>query len=141
MSHEVKVFEFDPEVKTAVTKFRTREEKTSGALIIRFDPSKQLLVVEKLHDDISAEDLKKELPQHLPVYILYSYFYKHDDGRTSHPLFFIFISPTGSKPELQLMYSGNKRRVAEELRVKMVFELRSYEGFTEEWLLSKLHDL
>ena len=45
--------------------------------------------------DISLEDLAAELPAHQPRYIAYSYCYKHDDGRTSYPLCFIFVSPLG----------------------------------------------
>lgn len=45
--------------------------------------------------DISLEDLAQQLPEHQPRYIAYSYCYKHDDGRKSYPLCFIFVSPEG----------------------------------------------
>ncbi|XP_020896776.1 glia maturation factor gamma [Exaiptasia diaphana] len=137
-AEKLEVCDIDPEVKTAAEKFRKRKEKTNGALIFKIDPSKQLVYVDELHDDISVEDLKEELPEHLPVYIMYSYCQKHDDGRISYPLCFIFISPSGCKPELQMMYAGSKLHVVKEVGATKVFELRSYEEFTEEWLLSKL---
>ncbi|KXJ29989.1 Glia maturation factor gamma [Exaiptasia diaphana] len=125
-AEKLEVCDIDPEVKTAAEKFRKRKEKTNGALIFKIDPSKQLVYVDELHDDISVEDLKEELPEHLPVYpclvLVYSnilHFYR-------------------CKPELQMMYAGSKLHVVKEVGATKVFELRSYEEFTEEWLLSKL---
>lgn len=46
-------------------------------------------------EDLQIEDLSAELPAHEPRYIALSYCYKHDDGRVSYPLVFIFISPQG----------------------------------------------
>ena len=58
----------------------------------------QLLVcIQQYLQDITLEDLAAELPAHQPRYIAYSYCYKHDDGRISYPLCFIFISPQGMK--------------------------------------------
>lgn len=53
--------------------------------------------------DISLEELAQELPEHQPRYIAYSYCYKHDDGRKSYPLCFIFVSPQGMGRGLQGM--------------------------------------
>ncbi len=64
--------------------------------------------------DISVEDLVAELPVHQPRYVAYSYCLKHSDGRTSYPLCFIFISPTGCKPEMQMMYAGSKNSLVHE---------------------------
>ena len=66
-----------------------------------------------LSQDISIEDLAAELPAHQPRYVAYSYCYKHTDGRVSYPLIFIFISPTGCKPEMQMMYAGTKNHVVQ----------------------------
>lgn len=54
------------------------------------------------------DDLREELPAHQPRFVAYSYCLKHDDGRISYPLCFIFISPSGCKPEMQMMYAGSK---------------------------------
>ncbi|KAK3733579.1 hypothetical protein QZH41_008475 [Actinostola sp. cb2023] len=78
------------------------------------------------------------LPLHHQSFVFYSYCHKHDDGRVSYPLCFIYISPPGCKPELQMMYAGSKTNLVKEIEATKVFELRSLEEFTEEWLLSKL---
>jgi len=48
-----------------------------------------------LYKDCSVEDLRDELPDCQPRFIVYSYCYQHDDGRKSYPLCFIFVSPQG----------------------------------------------
>ena len=45
--------------------------------------------------DVLPEEVAELLPQHQPRYVAYSYCYKHDDGRISYPLCFIYISPSG----------------------------------------------
>ena len=104
----------------------------------------------------------------LSRYILYSYAYSHDDGRISNQLCFIFVSPQGTKPELQvctfrplammfplqlislfslntffspplkMMYAGSKLNLVNEIQATKVFEIRSVEELTEEWLKEKL---
>ena len=53
------------------------------------------------------------LPSHNPRYVAYSYCYKHDDGRTSYPLMFIFFSPLG---KLTLCLKVAKNLYINELR-------------------------
>merc|ERR1719433_554984 len=90
------------------------------------------------HEDVSIEEVAEELPSHMPRYLVYSYVYNHDDGRVSYPMCFIFTSPEGCKPELQMMYAGSKLHLVKEAGLTKVFEVRSTEELTEEWLRSKL---
>jgi len=48
-----------------------------------------------LYKDCSVEEIRDELPECQPRFIVYSYCYEHDDGRKSYPLCFIFVSPQG----------------------------------------------
>ena len=45
---------------------------------------------------MTPEELVEALPAHNPRYVAYSYCFKHDDGRTSYPLIFIYFSPLGN---------------------------------------------
>ena len=99
------------------------------------------LLVDTFHSqDISLEDLAEQLPAHQPRYVAYSYCYTHDDGRVSYPLCFIFISPAGCKPELQMMYAGSKLSLVQEgqfTKVTMWFTgdiPRNDERFCNGWL-------
>ncbi|KAK9394248.1 glia maturation factor gamma [Crotalus adamanteus] len=67
-----------------------------------------------------------------------SYRYTHDDGRVSYPLCFIFSSPAGCKPEQQMMYAGSKNRLVQAAELTKVFEIRSTEELTEQWLKERL---
>ena len=61
--------------------------------------------------DASPEEVAELLPQHQPRYVAYSYCYKHDDGRISYPLCFIFISPSGMYIRVQdiVMYMRDEK--------------------------------
>ncbi|KAF6130191.1 glia maturation factor beta [Phyllostomus discolor] len=87
---------------------------------------------------ISPDELKDELPERQPRFIVYSYKYQHDDGRVSYPLCFIFSSPVGCKPEQQMMYAGSKNKLVQTAELTKVFEIRNTEDLTEEWLREKL---
>ncbi|XP_022796474.1 glia maturation factor beta-like [Stylophora pistillata] len=138
MSQNLKVCDVDPAVKEKVEKFRLRKEKTVAAIVLKIVPDKLLVVIDEEHEDISIEDLREELPAHQPRYVVLSYVHKHDDGRVSFPFCFIFISPQGCKPELHMMYSGTKTSLTTDLNATKVFELRSVEELTEEWLKEKI---
>ncbi|XP_064001622.1 glia maturation factor beta isoform X2 [Pogoniulus pusillus] len=97
--------------------------------------SLQCIVVSK---GISPDELKDELPERQPRFIVYSYKYQHDDGRVSYPLCFIFSSPVGCKPEQQMMYAGSKNKLVQTAELTKVFEIRNTEDLTEEWLREKL---
>jgi hypothetical protein len=45
-------------------------------------------------ENISLEELAEELPDNSPRYVVFSYHYRHPDGRTSFPLIFFYWSPT-----------------------------------------------
>ncbi|XP_009321215.1 PREDICTED: glia maturation factor beta [Pygoscelis adeliae] len=119
-------------------KFRFRKETNNAAIIMKIDKDKQLVVLDEEHEGISPDELKDELPERQPRFIVYSYKYQHDDGRVSYPLCFIFSSPVGCKPEQQMMYAGSKNKLVQTAELTKVFEIRNTEDLTEEWLREKL---
>lgn len=42
---------------------------------------------------------------------MYSYVYKHDDGRVSYPLCFIYYCPEGCNPVTTMLYAGSRNSV------------------------------
>uniref|UniRef100_A0AAQ4PXY9 ADF-H domain-containing protein n=1 Tax=Gasterosteus aculeatus aculeatus TaxID=481459 RepID=A0AAQ4PXY9_GASAC len=108
MSNALVVCEVDESLKAKLKKFRFRKETTNAAIIMKIDMEKQLVIVEEEYEDISMDELREELPERQPRFIVYSYKYVHSDGRVSYPLCFIFSSPMGCKPEQQMMYAGSK---------------------------------
>ncbi|XP_016334944.1 glia maturation factor beta isoform X1 [Sinocyclocheilus anshuiensis] len=138
MSESLVVCEVDEDLVKKLRDFRFRKETNNAAIIMKIDKDKQLVILEEEHEDISPEDLKNELPERQPRFVVYSYKYQHDDGRVSYPLCFIFSSPVGCKPEQQMMYAGSKNKLVQTVELTKVFEIRNTEDLTEEWLREKL---
>ncbi|CAI5695573.1 glia maturation factor beta [Oreochromis niloticus] len=138
MSESLVVCEVDEDLVKKLREFRFRKETNNAAIIMKIDKDKQLVILEEEHKDISPDDLKDELPERQPRFIVYSYKYEHDDGRVSYPLCFIFSSPVGCRPEQQMMYAGSKNKLVQTVELTKVFEIRNTEDLTEEWLREKL---
>ncbi|CAI5780676.1 glia maturation factor gamma isoform X1 [Podarcis lilfordi] len=138
MSDSLVVCDVDPELKEKLKKFRFRKETNNAAIMMKVDKDRQLVVLEEEFQDISPEELRSELPERQPRYPIYSYKYVHDDGRVSYPLCFIFSSPVGCKPEQQMMYAGSKNRLVQAAELTKVFEIRSTDDLTEQWLKERL---
>lgn len=138
MSDSLVVCEVDPELKEKLRKFRFRKETDNAAIIMKVDKDRQMVVLEEEFQNISPEELKMELPERQPRFVVYSYKYVHADGRVSYPLCFIFSSPVGCKPEQQMMYAGSKNRLVQTAELTKVFEIRTTDDLTEAWLQEKL---
>ncbi|MBN3302293.1 glia maturation factor gamma [Amia ocellicauda] len=138
MSDSLVVCEVDESLKDKLKKFRFRKETNNAAILMKIDKDKQLVILEEEFEDISLDDLRSELPERQPRFIVYSYKYVHGDGRVSYPLCFIFCSPVGCKPEQQMMYAGSKNRLVQAAELTKVFETRNAEDLSEEWLKEKL---
>ncbi|XP_053123164.1 glia maturation factor gamma isoform X3 [Hemicordylus capensis] len=137
-SDSLVVCDVDPELLEKLKKFRFRKETNNAAIMMKVDKDKQLVVLEEEYQDISPEELRSELPERQPRFVVYSYKYVHDDGRISYPFCFIFSSPVGCKPEQQMMYAGSKNRLVQAAELTKVFEIRSTEDMTEQWLRERL---
>nr|XP_019962514.1 PREDICTED: glia maturation factor beta [Paralichthys olivaceus] len=135
MSETLVVCDVDKDLVRKLKAFRFRKETTNAAIISEYWQHTEHIFT---HSDISPDDLKDELPERQPRFIVYSYKYQHNDGRVSYPLCFIFSSPVGCKPEQQMMYAGSKIRLVHTVELTKVFEIRSTEDLTEEWLREKL---
>ncbi|XP_003467212.3 glia maturation factor gamma isoform X1 [Cavia porcellus] len=138
MSDSLVVCEVDPALKEKLRKFRFRKETDNAAIIMKVDRDRQMVVLEEEFQNISPEELKSELPERQPRFVVYSYKYVHEDGRVSYPLCFIFSSPVGCKPEQQMMYAGSKNRLVQTAELTKVFEIRTTDDLTEAWLQEKL---
>lgn len=139
MSGNVAVCSIDPELAERLKKFRFRREKTSQAIIMKIDPGRQVLFCEEVLDDITTEELREELPERQPRFVVYSFRLDHEDaGRVSYPMCLIFSTPSDCKTEMMVMYAGTKLTLVREAELSKVFEIRDLEDLTDEWLQSKL---
>ncbi|XP_056139865.1 glia maturation factor gamma [Lampris incognitus] len=138
MSSSLVVCEVDDGLKERLRKFRFRKETNNAAILMKIDMERQLVILEEEFEDISPDELREELPERQPRFIVYSYKYVHADGRVSYPLCFIFSSPMGCKPEQQMMYAGSKNQLVHAAELTKVFEIRNTEDLSEKWLIDQL---
>lgn len=96
------------------------------------------MIIDDILEDTTIEELRETLQSHQPRYVVLSYKRRHEDGRVSYPLCFIFYTPRDSHRELQMMYAGSKVTVQREADVSRAYEVRELEDLTEEWLVEKL---
>lgn len=138
MSQILAVCDVDKELIEKLRLFRYRREANNAAIVMKIDKDTQLVTLEEEYEDISLDELKDELPERQPRFIVYSYKNHHNDGRVSYPLCFIFSSPVGCKMEQQMMYAGSKNQLVKAADLSKVFEVRNTEDLSEEWLKEKL---
>ncbi|KAF0292078.1 Glia maturation factor beta [Amphibalanus amphitrite] len=100
--------------------------------------SHTVFVDEELDDLAGLEELRAELPEHQPRFVIYSCRLEHTDGRVSYPMIFIFSTPKDAKPQLQMMYAGSKLSLVKEADLTKVYEVRELEELTDDWIVEKL---
>merc|ERR1712226_386597 len=88
-----------------------------------------------------VEELRDNLPDHQPRFVVYTFKLENSDSRLSYPMCFIFSSPKGCKPEMNMMYAGSKLALVDKVGLQHVFEVRELEELTEEWLGETNEDL
>ncbi|WAR19399.1 GMFB-like protein [Mya arenaria] len=138
MAGNLNICDISEEVKTKLKKMRFRKEKNVAAVLLKIDPTTRTVMQEEEYEDVTIEEIQEELNEHQPRFLVISYVRNHGDGRISYPLCFIYICPSGCKPELSMMYAGTRNILQKELGITKDFELRSTDELTEEWLDEKL---
>jgi len=135
MSHTVDI---PDDIKSALKKFRFSKAK-GGALVVKIDKKKLIMVEEERYDTIKVEDLVEELPENAPRYVVLSYELKYDDGRTSYPLVLINWAPTSSETSLLTLHASALIDFQNVADIGKVIEVRDgAEGLTKEIIDAKL---
>jgi len=126
------------DVKQKFKKFQVvGKDKKNSAFMMKIDPKTQTVVIDK-EFDAEIKEVGEDLPEATPRYIAYSYKRIHPDGRVSYPLIFIFYCPPGISTSLNILYSSTKTNLVNELNISKIFDVRSSDELTEEWLKEKL---
>ncbi|KAJ3387871.1 hypothetical protein HDU92_001759 [Lobulomyces angularis] len=132
----------DSSVLESFKKFRFKklqDDTKLDCLILKIVADKLLVVKDSEFDGISLDDLKEELPDTSPRFILLTFQHTHLDGRISNPLVGINYSPRESSMDDKMLYSWAKTTVfnAADIRGK-IFELHEIEDLDEEWLTTQV---
>jgi len=139
MAANVTVCNLDPLLQQQLEKFRFRRDTSNHAIVMKVDRDSQTIVCDEVLEDLeSVEELRESLPDHQPRFVVYTFKLENRDARLSYPMCFIFSSPKGCKPEMNMMYAGSKLSLVDQIGLQHVFEIRELEELTEEWLVEKL---
>nr|UEK51436.1 glia maturation factor beta [Parasacculina yatsui] len=139
MANNVQVCDIPEETLEAIKSFRFRKDTSNAALILKVDQKRQAVYVDENLDHLEGiEELKENLPEHQPRFVVYSCRVTHSDGHVSVPMLFFFITPQDCHPHLQMMYVGTKSPLVDKAKFTKTYEFRDLEDLTEEWLKSKI---
>ncbi|KAG0352141.1 glia maturation factor gamma-like protein [Gamsiella multidivaricata] len=131
--------DIDPNLVEKIEAFRfAKRSQGNAALICKIDKNKLLIEEDEEQDSLTIEDLADLLPESTPRYVVLSFELKHDDGRLSYPLVFLYYSPAGVKPELNMLYASAKTHFQNKVGLGKVFDVQDAETLSEDWLRSKL---
>ncbi|KAF9916635.1 hypothetical protein FBU30_001240 [Linnemannia zychae] len=131
--------DIDPALLEKLEAFRfAKRSQGNATLVCKIDKDKLLIVEDEDEENVSIEDLAELLPENTPRYVVLSFELKHDDGRLSYPLVFLYYSPKGVKPELNMLYASAKTYFQNKANLGKVFDLQDAEDLTDDWLRSKL---
>jgi len=135
----VSVCSIDEDMNKELRSFRFSRSTKPRAIILKIDQNtKELKMDGELMEDVTLDDLRDELPEHQPRFVLYTFPYTHGDSRISYPLCLIFSSPRESKTELMVMYAGSKLELEKRAEVHKVYELCDLDDLCLDWLKEKL---
>ncbi|KAG0256140.1 hypothetical protein BGZ95_005572 [Linnemannia exigua] len=131
--------DIDPALVKKIEDFRfAKRSQGNAALICKIDKNKLLIEEEEDEENLSIEELAELLPENTPRYVVLSFELKHDDGRLSYPLVFLYYSPNGVKPELNMLYASAKTYFQNKVGLGKVLDLQDADSLTDDWLRSKL---
>ncbi|KAL0479808.1 Gmfb [Acrasis kona] len=139
MAQEVSI---GKEVEEAFKKLRFSRADHNIGMILKINKDAMALEIEYNYTepDTTLEAIKEDLEDQNPRFILFSYKWQLGD-RVNFPIIFIYFSPEGSSPYLNMLYSRLKPILSNKLNIQRQYEVRELDEedvLTEAWLLERL---
>ncbi|UZJ51671.1 hypothetical protein CBS101457_000991 [Exobasidium rhododendri] len=104
-----------------------KHSKGNSAIVVKIDKTKLEMDIEEEFNDVDLEELREELPENSPRFVLLSYELKHRDGRTSFPLVLIYWAPQTSSMDLSTLYTSALQNFSVRADVGKVLDIREGE--------------
>lgn len=90
-----------------IKQFRmAKHSEGNSAIVVKIDKAKLEMDVEEEFNNITIDELKEELPENSPRFVILSYELNHRDGRTSFPLVLVYWAPQTSSMDLKTLYTS-----------------------------------
>ncbi|TQS38231.1 hypothetical protein Golomagni_01268 [Golovinomyces magnicellulatus] len=134
MASESRLYTFSSESKAHLRKFRlgTSRSNDPQAVIYMIDRNTQEI---KQDDEgtiyTKLEDIKEDLPDHSPRFVLLSYPLTLPSGRISVPYVLLYYLPDTCNSELRMLYAGAKELMRNTAEVGKVIEIDSKDDLGE----------
>ncbi|PWN35693.1 glia maturation factor beta [Meira miltonrushii] len=117
----------------------SKHSQGNSAIVVKIDKAKLEMDIEDEFNNITLEDLKEELPENSPRFIVLSYELHHKDGRTSFPLVLIYWAPQTSSMELKTLYTSALQNFSVKADISgKVLDIREESEFDKESLDRRL---
>lgn len=104
-----------------------------SVLVMKVASQTSRVEVESINEFHSIEDLAEGLPHGAPRFIVLSYKLERSDGRVQYPLAFVYFSPMGGNPSLNMLYTRAKNPLSHALETSHVIDITDKEDMTAEF--------
>ncbi|KAF1992664.1 actin depolymerizing protein [Amniculicola lignicola CBS 123094] len=136
MASESRLYTFSDETKQALRKLRLTTSRTDKLQAVVYEIDKKSLEIEPSHEGRieDVEELKSELPDHAPRYILLSTPVEVNRGgttRTEVPYAMIYYLPVTCKNEAKMLYAGAKELFRNTSEANTLLEIDDAEDLDE----------
>lgn len=116
----------------------TQRKFVTRAAILKIIVKENKIVLDDELEEITTDELREELPELQPRYVVYNFEHVTRDGRTTSQLCFIYYHPNGCNPEQLMRYAGCYNKMYQLSGAVKSVELVESEDLTDEWLVKQL---
>eukprot|EP01147_Barroeca_monosierra_P007374 gene7374-512_t len=123
---DIQICTISDDLIASLKKFRFRKAKNNAAIIMKIDQKTREVIIEDEMEDVSLEDVAEELPEFSPRYIAFR--------RNSFLRLRVNTAIATTMPMVDLASRSCLFTIARE-----VFEVRSVDDMTTEWMKKRLN--
>ncbi|KAK1635010.1 GMF family protein [Colletotrichum phormii] len=134
MASESRLYTFSQETKDHLRKFRLGTSRSNDAQAVIYYIDKNTHEIKQDEDKAvykSLEEIRDELPDHSPRFILLSYPLTLPSGRLSVPYVLIYYLPITCNNEIKMLYAGAKELMRNTSEVGRVIDIQEAEDLEE----------
>ncbi|KAF8689797.1 hypothetical protein AX14_003156 [Amanita brunnescens Koide BX004] len=112
-------------LKTAIRDFRlSKRGDATSALVVKINRAQLAMQVDEEYEDITIEDLAKELPENAPRFVLLSRPVSYSDGRKSYPIVLLNWVPSTCEIGMLTLHASSRLGFQNAADVMRVVEVR-----------------
>lgn len=131
-------YKIEEEAEAAYKKL-SKDRKLKAIILGAEKNPDRIMLLKEIPKEATHEQLLEELPKDDCRYVLYDYYYKTDDGRSTDKIIFILYTPQICKPDVKFRYSFGRNSVENGFSsISTVIQANGVDDLTEEKLTKRL---